>query len=175
MYLYGIGWLWSRSRVRDRPLFGRGLFFLTRNHLKSCPDSDLITKLTLVIFIIISSTFPPSPGNCSPCVCIDMGRAGPLLFQRPFWALCQSMTKDKSALAFWQSLIHTIDYAKGLENVSLLSLLLTKFSFLNTFQEQKVFFKCKEGHSGQFVYIRDDRPDKEYFGLCEVEVFHYKG
>ncbi len=42
-------------------------------------------------------------------------------------------------------------------------------------QEQKVFFKCKEGHSGQFVYIRDDRPDKEYFGLCEVEVFHYKG
>ena len=43
------------------------------------------------------------------------------------------------------------------------------------FQEQKVFFKCKEGHSGQFVYIRDDRPDKEYFGLCEVEVFHYKG
>lgn len=43
------------------------------------------------------------------------------------------------------------------------------------FQEQKVFFKCKEGHSGQFVYIRDDRSDKEYFGLCEVEVFHFKG
>ena len=25
------------------------------------------------------------------------------------------------------------------------------------------------------MYIRDDRADKEYFGLCEVEVFHYKG
>ena len=47
--------------------------------------------------------------------------------------------------------------------------------FFFLLQEQKVFFKCKEGHSGQFVYIRDDRPDKEYFGLCEVEVFHYKG
>lgn len=42
-------------------------------------------------------------------------------------------------------------------------------------QEQKVFFKCKEGHSGQFVYVRDDRSDKEYFGLCEVEVFRHKG
>ena len=86
------------------------------------------------------------------------------------------MTKDKSALAFWQSLIHTIDYAKGLENVSSLLLFTLKKVFIfNIFQEQKVFFKCKEGHSGQFVYIRDDRPDKEYFGLCEVEVFHYKG
>ena len=32
-----------------------------------------------------------------------------------------------------------------------------------------------EGHMGQFVYIRDDREDKEYFGLCEVEVFEHKG
>ena len=44
-------------------------------------------------------------------------------------------------------------------------------------QDQKSLFACNEneGHSGQFVYIRDDRKDKEYFGLCEVEVFEHKG
>ena len=44
-------------------------------------------------------------------------------------------------------------------------------------QEQKTLFDCNEneGHSGQFVYIRDDREDREYFGLCEVEVFEHKG
>ncbi len=38
-------------------------------------------------------------------------------------------------------------------------------------------FNCNEneGHSGQFVYLRDDREDKEYFGQCEVEVFEHKG
>ena len=45
------------------------------------------------------------------------------------------------------------------------------------FQDQKALFECNdsEGHSGQFVYIRDDREDKEYFGMCEVEVFEHKG
>ena len=45
------------------------------------------------------------------------------------------------------------------------------------FQDQKALFDCNEneGHSGQFVYLRDDREDKEYFGLCEVEVFVHKG
>ncbi|XP_071743546.1 uncharacterized protein [Lepeophtheirus salmonis] len=49
--------------------------------------------------------------------------------------------------------------------------------FEGRFQDQKILFKCneEEGHSGQFVYIRDDREDKEYFGLCEVEVFEHKG
>ena len=44
-------------------------------------------------------------------------------------------------------------------------------------QDQKALFDCNEneGHSGQFVYLRDDREDKEYFGLCEVEVFVHKG
>ena len=41
-------------------------------------------------------------------------------------------------------------------------------------QDQKALFDCNEneGHSGQFVYLRDDREDKEYFGLCEVQAFH---
>lgn len=49
---------------------------------------------------------------------------------------------------------------------------------MSTFlQDQKALFECNdnEGHTGQFVYIRDDREDKEYFGLCEVEVFEHKG
>ena len=43
-------------------------------------------------------------------------------------------------------------------------------------QDQKALFDCNEneGHSGQFVYLRDDREDKEYFGLCEVEVFQFQ-
>ena len=51
----------------------------------------------------------------------------------------------------------------------------TKFDSI--FQDQKALFDCNEneGHSGQFVYLRDDREDKEYFGLCEVEVFIHKG
>ncbi|XP_059089371.1 uncharacterized protein LOC131885361 isoform X1 [Tigriopus californicus] len=49
--------------------------------------------------------------------------------------------------------------------------------FEGKFQDQKALFNCNdnEGHTGQFVYIRDDRKDKEYFGLCEVEVFEHKG
>lgn len=45
--------------------------------------------------------------------------------------------------------------------------------FEGRFHEQLVKFECNngEGQSGQFVYIRDDREDREYFGLCEVQVF----
>ena len=41
------------------------------------------------------------------------------------------------------------------------------------FHEQLVKFECNsgQGQAGQFVYIRDDRDDREYFGLCEVSVF----
>ncbi|RXG59417.1 Sushi, von Willebrand factor type A, EGF and pentraxin domain-containing protein 1 [Armadillidium vulgare] len=44
------------------------------------------------------------------------------------------------------------------------------------FQTHKKLFKCNDGlgHPGQYVYIRDDRKAKEYFGLCEVEVFAYR-
>ena len=45
------------------------------------------------------------------------------------------------------------------------------------FHEQLAKFDCNEGSGqiGQFVYIRDDRADREYFGLCEVQVFQRKG
>ena len=45
--------------------------------------------------------------------------------------------------------------------------------FEGRFHEQLVRFECNEGRGqlGQFVYIRDDRVDREYFGLCEVQVF----
>jgi hypothetical protein len=38
-------------------------------------------------------------------------------------------------------------------------------------------FTCNGGlgHQGRYVYIRDDRRDQDYFGLCEVEVFAYRG
>ena len=45
--------------------------------------------------------------------------------------------------------------------------------FEGRFHEQLVKFECNsgQGQAGQFVYIRDDRDDREYFGLCEVSVF----
>jgi len=45
--------------------------------------------------------------------------------------------------------------------------------FEGRFQTQLAKFECNEGtgQRGQFVYIRDDRVDREYFGLCEVQVF----
>ena len=63
--------------------------------------------------------------------------------------------------------------------------------FEGRFHEQQVRFECNsgDGQTGQFVYIRDDRVDRwvvlqklaqfcnptqlfrEYFGLCEVQVF----
>ena len=49
--------------------------------------------------------------------------------------------------------------------------------FEGRFHEQQAKFKCNEGSGqlGQFVYIRDDRVDREYFGLCEVQVFQKRG
>ena len=45
--------------------------------------------------------------------------------------------------------------------------------FEGKFEAKKAAFLCNDGlgHPGQFVYIRDDREEQEYFGLCEVEVF----
>ena len=45
--------------------------------------------------------------------------------------------------------------------------------FDGKFETKKAVFLCNDGlgHPGQFVYIRDDRKEQEYFGLCEVEVF----
>ena len=49
--------------------------------------------------------------------------------------------------------------------------------FEGRFHEQQAKFKCNDGSGqlGQFVYIRDDRVDREYFGLCEVQVFQKRG
>ncbi len=48
--------------------------------------------------------------------------------------------------------------------------------FEGKFETNKAVFLCNDGlgHPGQFVYIRDDRAEEEYFGLCEVEVFEYR-
>jgi len=48
--------------------------------------------------------------------------------------------------------------------------------FDGKFETKKAVFLCNDGlgHPGQFVYIRDDRKEQEYFGLCEVEVFEYR-
>ncbi|XP_069182423.1 uncharacterized protein [Procambarus clarkii] len=49
-------------------------------------------------------------------------------------------------------------------------------TFKGVFQTHKALFQCNDGlgHPGQFVYIRDDREEQEYFGLCEVEVFAFR-
>lgn len=59
----------------------------------------------------------------------------------------------------------------------MISMICNKGNISFWLQDQKALFNCNdnEGHTGQFVYIRDDRKDKEYFGLCEVEVFEHKG
>ena len=48
--------------------------------------------------------------------------------------------------------------------------------FVGKFDAKKAVFLCNDGlgHPGQFVYIRDEREEQEYFGLCEVEVFQLK-
>ena len=48
--------------------------------------------------------------------------------------------------------------------------------FFGKFEAKKAVFLCNDGlgHPGQFVYIRDEREEQEYFGLCEVEVFQLK-
>ena len=50
-------------------------------------------------------------------------------------------------------------------------------TFKGRFQNPRILFTCNEGlgHQGRYVYIRDDRRDQDYFGLCEVEVFAYRG
>ncbi|KAJ9579390.1 hypothetical protein L9F63_024503 [Diploptera punctata] len=49
-------------------------------------------------------------------------------------------------------------------------------TFKGRFQNPRILFTCNEGqgHRGRYVYIRDDRRDQDYFGLCEVEVFAYR-
>ena len=41
------------------------------------------------------------------------------------------------------------------------------------FSEPRAMFLCNDGagHTGQFVYIKDEREEQEYLGLCEVQVF----
>ena len=48
------------------------------------------------------------------------------------------------------------------------------------FNESLAMFLCNggKGHSGEFVYIRDDREvsaSVEYFSLCEVQIFGMEG
>ncbi|XP_021927670.1 uncharacterized protein LOC110833660 isoform X3 [Zootermopsis nevadensis] len=49
-------------------------------------------------------------------------------------------------------------------------------TFKGRFQNPRILFTCNDGlgHQGRYVYIRDDRRDQDYFGLCEVEVFAYR-
>ena len=48
--------------------------------------------------------------------------------------------------------------------------------FEGIFEEPRAVCLCNEGmgHSGEFVYIRDDRVDEEYLSLCEVQVFPFR-
>ena len=45
--------------------------------------------------------------------------------------------------------------------------------FQGYFSEPRAMFLCNDGdgHMGQFVYIKDEREEQEYLGLCEVQVF----
>ena len=45
--------------------------------------------------------------------------------------------------------------------------------FEGLFEEPRAVFLCNDGkgHFGEFVYIKDDREEQEYLGLCEVQVF----
>ena len=49
--------------------------------------------------------------------------------------------------------------------------------FEGFFTEPRAVFLCNngEGHFGEFVYIKDERENQEYLGLCEVQVFPFKG
>ena len=48
--------------------------------------------------------------------------------------------------------------------------------FEGLFEEPRAVFLCNDGkgHFGQFVYIKDDREEQEYLGLCEVQVFPFR-
>ena len=48
--------------------------------------------------------------------------------------------------------------------------------FEGFFTEPRAVFLCNEGegHYGEFVYIKDERVNQEYLGLCEVQVFPFK-
>ena len=48
--------------------------------------------------------------------------------------------------------------------------------FEGSFEEYRAVFLCNDGkgHFGQFVYIKDDREEQEYLGLCEVQVFPFR-
>ena len=50
-------------------------------------------------------------------------------------------------------------------------------SFKNTTIDSYVVFKCDDvGLLGEFIYIRDERSDKnESFSLCEVQIFSNEG
>ena len=54
------------------------------------------------------------------------------------------------------------------------------FLLQGNFNESLAMFLCNggKGHSGEFVYIRDDREvtaSVEYFSLCEVQIFGLEG
>ena len=48
--------------------------------------------------------------------------------------------------------------------------------FEGLFEEPRAVFLCNggKGHFGEFVYIKDDREEQEYLGLCEVQVFPFR-
>ena len=49
-------------------------------------------------------------------------------------------------------------------------------TFEGFFKEPRAVFLCNggKGHLGEFVYIKDERENQEYLGLCEVQVFPFK-
>ena len=56
---------------------------------------------------------------------------------------------------------------------SIISKIHSQLHFQGYFSSSRAMFLCNEGsgHTGQFVYIKDEREHQEYLGLCEVQVF----
>ena len=49
-------------------------------------------------------------------------------------------------------------------------------NFSGALPESKRLFRCgAQGLVGEYVYIRDNRQHLDYFTLCEVEVFEFRG
>ena len=82
--------------------------------------------------------------------------------------------KQKRAKKLLSLFVFLLLFAELLEGNKAMYKPCSKFS--GKFEAKKAVFLCNDGlgHPGQFVYVRDEREEQEYFGLCEVEVFQLK-
>ena len=48
-------------------------------------------------------------------------------------------------------------------------------TFDGVFSTQSLILVCNQGSSGHILHIEDMLNSLDYFGICEVEVFVYKG